>query len=97
MEDSNLRRTLFWKIVLRNGSYISKDSLSKENLFGVTLFYIPHILRKPASMKDFPQRGHAAKRPASFLEAAESHLLYGGWLSGDITDIEQYHNTKALF
>ena len=48
------------------GSLFEGLSLSKASLFVVTWLYVPHIPRKAASIKDFPQRGRKA---ASFMEA----------------------------
>ena len=71
--NSNLCGTRFWKRVLWNGSYISKD-----NLFVVTLPYIHHIRASPPPL----------------WEAAEGHLLHGGWLLWGMCDIKHCYEKK---
>ena len=56
---------------------MSKASLSKAILFVVTLLCVPPIPRKLVFMKDFPQRGRAAKRPAPFGPKAASFMEAG--------------------
>ena len=51
----------------------------------MTLPYIPHIPRKPASIKEaafgrLPQRGRAASRPAPFVGNPLWRLAFGGYV-----------------
>ena len=71
--------------MLRHGSYISKESLSKEIDVVAKSMYIPHIPREQASIMEAAE----AKRPTPLWE-----LFCRGWLSADMWDIGQCHSKK---
>ena len=76
---------LFERLAFEMAPRFQKQVFQKQVSFVVTLLYIPHIPRRPASIKDFPQRGRAAKRPTPFVGGGRRppplcRLAFGGYV-----------------